>query len=181
MLAADERLRGRLQSIRDLSHALTRAVDFDGLFAILHLEVVSALDADTFFLGLYDEASHTIEVVRQAEFKAPLPGGTFPLGHGLTSEVIRTNRPRLIRHWSHEAPRVQVQYLSGTPGLPESAIIAPLSIGEQVLGVVAVHKYAPAAFDEDDLLLLEAVAAQAALTLSGLGRSERLTAQLLRR
>ncbi len=181
MIAADERQRERLQCIRDTSQALTRAVDFDGLFSMLHLEIVSALAADTFFLGLYDDASHTIEVVRQAEFNKELPGGTFPLGHGPTSEVIRTRRPRLIRRWSEEAPRVQVQYLSGAPGLPESAIIAPIASGEQVLGVVALHKYAPDAFDENDLLVLEAMAAQAGLVLAGLGRSERLTTQLLRR
>src|SRR2546423_1050328 len=115
MLAADERQRERLQCIRDTSQALCRASDFESLFSMLHVEVAAALSPDTFFLGLYDDASHTIEVVRQAEFHTELPGGTFPLGQGLTSEVIRTKRPRLIRHWSLEAPRVQVQYLSGTP------------------------------------------------------------------
>jgi PAS domain S-box-containing protein len=181
MIGTHERQRERLQCIRDTSQALMRAVDFEGLFAILHLEVTSAVPADTFFLGLFDEASQTINVVRQAEFGVELPGGTFPLGHGPTSEVIRSHRSRLIRHWSVEAPRVQVQYLSGTPGLPESGIIVPMLAGEHVLGVIAVHKYAPAAFDQDDLLVLEALAAQAALTLVGLGRSEQLTTQLLHR
>src|SRR3954467_10975006 len=112
MLVAGARQRERLQCIRNMSVALTRAVDVDALFSILHVEVLSALAADTFFLALYDDASHTIDVVRQAEFNVELPGGTFPLGGGLTSEVIRTNQSRLIRRWSDEAPRVQVQYLS---------------------------------------------------------------------
>ncbi len=47
MVAADARLRRRLQCIRDMSHALTRAVDLETLFSILHHEVLSALDADT--------------------------------------------------------------------------------------------------------------------------------------
>lgn len=178
MPTAGEAQRGSLERIRDLSRALTRAVDVDSLFAILHGEVGAALHADTFFLGLYDEVSRTIEVVRQADFEVELPGGTFPLGEGVTSDAIRSRQPRLIRHWSEEARPVQVQYLSSTPGLPESAVIAPVLSGDDVLGVIAVHKYAPDGFDENDLLVLEAIAAETAVALAGLRGSERLTLQL---
>ena len=167
MPIAGEAQRGPLERVRDLSRALTRAIDLESLFAILHTEVAGALHADTFFLGLYDEVSRTIDVVRQADFEAELPGGTFPLGEGVTSEVIRSRQPRLIRHWSVEAPRVQVQYLSSTPGLPESAVIAPLMSADEVLGVIAVHKYAQDGFDDNDLLFLEAIAAETAVKLAG--------------
>jgi len=181
MVASRERQRTRLEHLRDVSHALARAADLESIFATLHHELAAALDAQTFFLALYDDVSGTIEVVRQADFDTELPGGTFPIGKGLTSDVIRTRRPRLIRRWSREAPPVQVQYVSSTPGLPESSLTVPLLLGEQVVGVLAIHNYAPDAFDDDDLVLLEAIAAQTAVAIDNLRRSEDLSAQLRKR
>jgi PAS domain S-box-containing protein len=175
---AGEAHRVRLKRIRDVSQALAQAVDVDSLFATLHGELNTVLNADTLLLALYDEVSGTIEVVRQADYGTQLPGGTFPIGHGVTSEVIRTRTPRLIRQWSSEAPPVQVQYVSSTPGLPESSMTVPLVSGAQVVGVLAVHSYAPDAFDADDLLVLEAIAAPLAGAISSLQRSEHLNLQL---
>src|SRR6266852_5637237 len=169
MVALGETLRSRRHNIRDIS----QAHDIDAVFRTLHQEIPELLHVETFFLGLYDDTSRTIEIVRQADFGAELPRGSFPLGQGLTSHVIPTRRQCLIRHWSREAPLVQLQYLSSTPGLPESALTVPLMFGDQVLGVIAVHNYQPDAFDEDDLLVLEAIAGQAAVAISGLRDSER--------
>lgn len=174
-------LHERLRRVRDVSRGLSQVADLEALFSMLHQRMPGVLSADTFLLALYDEHSRTIQVVRQAEFDVELPGGAFPLGHGLTSEVIRTRQPRLVRNWSNEAPPVQLQYVSGTPGLPESAVMVPLLTGEQVTGVLAAHSYSPDAFDEDDLLVLEAIAAQTATAIEGLRRSEHLAAQLQER
>jgi len=175
------RRREHLKLLRDVSQALAQSADLEALFAVLHSSVRAALAADTLLLGLYDGVSRTIHVVRQGEFNAALPGGTFPLGHGLTSDVIRTGHSRLIRHWSREGPPVQVQYLTQTPGLPESALTVPLLFGDEVLGVIAAHKYEPDAFDEDDLLVLEAIAAPSAISLHALRTSQQLNGQLRER
>jgi len=144
----------------------------------LHRGVAASLAADTFFLALYDEVSRTVEVVRQVERGTELPGGHFPIGEGVTSEAILTRRPRLIRQWSQEAPRVRLQYASGTPGLPESSLIVPLVFGDRVLGVLAAHGYLADAFDEDDLRWLEAIATQVSAAVAALQSSQRLHTQL---
>jgi signal transduction histidine kinase len=139
------------------------------------------MDATIFFLGLYDAASQTVEVVWQVENGEELSGGSFPLGKGLTSQVIVTGEPRLIRHWTAEGPRVQVQYATGTPGLPESAIAVPLKLGEHVIGLVCVQAYAEGAYSERDLRLLQSLADEAAIVIAGLHYSERIGAQVRRR
>ena len=174
-------LREHMRNLRGLSDALARAIDLVELFRATQRETARALDAQTFFLGLYDEASQTVEVVRQFDSGVELAGGIFPLGSGLTSQVIRTRQSRLIRRWSLEGPPVQVQYASNTPGLPESAIIAPLLFGEQVLGVISASSYQPEAFDDDDLLALEVIAGQVAIAIANLRHSDRLDSQLQRR
>jgi signal transduction histidine kinase len=120
-------------------------------------------------------------VVWQIENGKELSGGSFPLGTGLTSQVILSGEPRLIRHWMLEGPRVQVQYATSTPGLPQSAIAVPLKLGEHVIGLVCVETYAEDAYRERDLRLLQSLAGEAAIVVAGVHYSERIGVQTRRR
>jgi signal transduction histidine kinase len=155
----------RLTALQAIQAALTGRQSVDSLCRTVHRELGQVLDATGLVVALYDELSQMVEVVYQMEGDQELPGGSFPLGEGFISEVIRTRQPRFIRHWSAEGPRVQVQYATGTPGLPESTITVPLMVGERIAGVVSLQSHAVAAYDEDDLLLVQAVAAHIAPTL----------------
>ena len=139
------------------------------------------MDATIFFLGLYDAASQTVEVVWQVENGKELSGGSFPLGKGITTQVVLSGEPRLIRRWSSEGPRVQVQYATGTPGLPESAIAVPLKLGDHTIGLICVQSYPENAYNEHDLRMVEALASEAAIVVAGLHYSERLGAEVQRR
>src|SRR6267142_3654802 len=142
--------------------------DLVELCRLFHQIVANQMDATIFFLGLYDAASQTVEVVWQAENGKELSGGSFPLGKGLTSQVILSGQSRLIGHWSNEGPRVQVQYATGTPGLPESAVAVPLKLGDDVIGLVCVQAYGEGVYQERDLRLLETLADEAAAVIAGL-------------
>ncbi len=155
--------------------------DLVELCRLFHQIVVSQMDATIFFVGLYDAASQTVEVVWQAENGKELSGGSFPLGKGLTSQVILSGQSRLIGHWSNEGPRVQVQYATGTPDLPESAVAAPLKVGDDVIGLVCVQAYGEGVYQERDLRLLESLADEAAGVIVGLHYTERLGVQVRQR
>ena len=157
-----DRRQRRLAIIADVQSALLAVTDVEQLFQMLYAQLDRVMDASGLILGLYDETSHMVDVVGQVEAGVFLPGGSFPLGNGFLSEVIRTRQPRHIRHWSAEGPRVQVQYATGTPGLPESTVTVPLLIGSRVVGVLSVQSHAPEAYDNDDAFLLQALAAQIA-------------------
>src|SRR6266568_6909130 len=137
------RSRRRRSPARHANHGaeLIETHDMVELCRLFHQTVVNQMDATIFFLGLYDAASQTVEVVWQAENGKELSGGSFPLGKGLTSQVILSGQSRLIGHWSNEGPRVQVQYATGTPGLPESAVAVPLKIGKHVIGLMCAQSY----------------------------------------
>jgi len=76
------------------------------LCRLIYETVAGQMDATVFFLGLYDAALQTVEIVWQVENGKELSGGSFPLGTGLSSQVVLTGQPMLIRHWSEEGPRV---------------------------------------------------------------------------
>lgn len=176
-----ERLQELLAALSAVSMAIASSPDLDELFQTIYQETARVLDTTGFILGLYHEANQTVEIVKQIDSGAELPGGSFPLGAGFTSQVIRTREPRLIRQWTQEGPRVQVQYATHKPGLPESGITVPLIAGDRVIGVLSVQSYQPEAYDANDLLALQVIAGQAAAAIENLRRSERLDAQLQRR
>ena len=148
---------------------------------LLHQAIARQTDATIFFLGLYDETSQTVEVVWQVENGEELSGGSFPLGKGLTSQVIVTGSSRIIHHWTEEGPRVQVQYATGTPGLPESAIAVPLKLAGHTIGLLCVESYRQDAYSDEALEFLESLANEAAIVIGGLRYSDGIGAQVRRR
>src|SRR5712691_5639875 len=104
LTATERQLRARLELATRLGALAADARDLAELFRALYDETARIMDATVFLFGLYDEASATVQVVRQMDRGVEHSGGTFPLGKGFTSEVIRTGTPRLVRRWSAGPP-----------------------------------------------------------------------------
>jgi len=175
-LTENEELRARLESASRLAALGTDAHDLAELFRALYEETARVLDATVFLFALYDEASETVEVVRQMDRGAEHEGGSFPLGKGFTSEVIRTGLPKLIRRWSTEGPSVRLLYGTEAGELvsPQSGLVVPIRGGERVLGVISVQSYRPEAYGDAEVLSLSAIAAQAAIAIKRLRATEQL-------
>src|SRR5438045_8155662 len=95
------------------------------------------MDATVFLFAVYDEASETVQVVRQMDRGVEHPGGSFPLGKGFTSEDIRTGTPRLIRRSADDGPPVRLLYSTQPEKLvaPQSAVVVPIVSGGRLLVV----------------------------------------------
>jgi PAS domain S-box-containing protein len=104
------------------------------------------------------------------------PGGTFPLGKGFTSEVIRTAAPRLVRRWAAEGPPVQLIYgtEAGELVTPQSGVVVPILCGDRVLGVLSAQSYRPDAYEDADLLSLGAIAVQAGTVVERVRATEQM-------
>jgi putative methionine-R-sulfoxide reductase with GAF domain len=161
-----KRIDARLDTLRSVSRALARPLDLVDILRSLYRETARVLDAPICFFGLYDAPGESVEVIWQTHDGVELPGGHFPLGRGPTSRAIRSHEPQLIRNWSREGPPVQVQYATDRPGLPESSITVPVMFDEEVVGVLAMQSYRPNAFDENDVILVQGIADQAAVAIA---------------
>ncbi len=173
---ATEELRTRLEAANRIGALGAEARDLAELFRALYDEAARVVDATVFLFALYDEASETVEVVRQMDGGAEHEGGSFPLGKGFTSEVIRTGAPKIIRRWSTEGPSVRLLYgtEAGELVTPQSGLVVPILSGDRVLGVLSVQSYRPEAYGDSDVLSLGAIAAQAAVTIKRLRATEQL-------
>ncbi|OLC56581.1 MAG: hypothetical protein AUH85_06000 [Chloroflexi bacterium 13_1_40CM_4_68_4] len=174
----EEQQRSRLALASRLGGFAAGASNLEELFRALYDEIARVMDATVLFFAVYDDASQTVEVVRQMDRGVEHPGGTFPLGQGITSEAIRTRTPRLVRRWSAEGP-VRLLYGTETGELvaPESAVVVPVISGDRVLGVLSAQSYEPEAYDEADLFTLSAIAAQAASTIKRLHATEQMAVE----
>jgi len=173
---SEEQLRVRLELASRLGALAADARDLAELFRALYGETARVMDATVFLFALYDEASETVQVVRQMDRGVEHSGGTFPLGKGFTSEVIRTGAPRLVRRWSAEGPPVRLLYgtEAGELVAPQSGVVVPILSGDRVLGVLSAQSYRPEAYDDADLLSLSAIAAQAGITVQRLRVTEQM-------
>jgi PAS domain S-box-containing protein len=173
---ATAELRARLEAANRLGALGAEARDLAELFRALYEEAGRVVDATVFLFALYDEASETVEVVRQMDRGAEHDGGSFPLGKGFTSEVIRTAAPKVIRRWSTEGPSVRLLYgtEAGELVTPQSGLVVPILSGDRVLGVLSVQSYRPEAYGDPEVLSLSAIAAQAAVTIKRLRATEQL-------
>src|SRR3989441_4044563 len=160
LTATEQQLRARLEVATRLGALAADAGDLAELFRALYDETARIMDATVFLFALYDKASATVQVVRQMDRGVEHSGGTFPLGKGFTSEVIRTGAPRLVRRWSAEGPPVRLLYGTETGELvaPQSGVVVPILSGDRVLGVLSAQSYRPEAYEDADLLRLGALA-----------------------
>ena len=173
---SEKELRARLDLANRLGALAAGARDLAELFRALHEETARVMDATVFLFALYDETSATVQVVRQMDRGVEFPGGTFPLGKGFTSEVIRTGEPRLVRRWSAEGPAVHLIYgtEAGELVTPQSGVVVPILSGDRVLGVLSAQSYRPEAYEDADLLSLGAIAVQAGTVIERVRATEQM-------
>jgi PAS domain S-box-containing protein len=105
-------------------------------------------------------------------------GGSFPLGKGFTSEVIRTGEPQIVR-WSDSGPPIRLLYGTEAGELvsPRSGVVVPILSGERVIGVLSAQSYRPEAYEDEDLLSLCAIGAQAGAAITRLRASEQMAVE----
>src|SRR6266478_3178872 len=176
LTTGEKELRARLELASRLGGLAAGAHDLAELFRPLYDETARVMDATAFLFALYDEVSETVQVVHQMDRGVEYPGGTFPLGKGFTSEVIRTAAPRLVRRWSAEGPPVHLLYgtEAGELVAPQSGVVVPILSGDRVLGVLSAQSYRPEAYEEADLLSLSAIAVQASTAIERLRATEQM-------
>src|SRR5467141_5198187 len=176
LTTSETELHARLELANRLGALAAGARDLAELFRALHDETARVMDATVFLFALYDEASATVQVVRQMDRGVEHPGGTFPLGKGFTSEVIRTAAPRLVRRWSAEGPPVRLLYgtEAGEMVTPQSGVVVPILSGDRVLGVLSAQSYRPEAYEDADVLSLGAIAVQAGTVIERVRATEQM-------
>ncbi len=174
LAAINERLvremedRGRAELLRaaiyEISEATQQAGSLDELYAAVHAVVGRFMNTSSFFIALFEQEQNliTFPYYVSSVIKPPAP---FPPGRGLTSHVLRTGKPLL------GTPEVLEEFrrrgdIRTIGKAAVSWLGVPLTIGDRVIGVLAVQTFSEdVRYGERDLEALTFVSRQVAVAI----------------
>ena len=161
-----QRQNQELAVLNEMSRVLTTLLDAEAIIAQIHTYTTRLIQTIDFFVALYDETidrlSFPIFVDEGQRIEVP----SRPLKNSFSDYIIRNGEPLLLR--TLDDPQIAQmgvdQIIYGQP--PQSWLGVPISIGQKVMGVIAVQSTTqPNAYSERDQDLLTAIASQAAIAL----------------
>jgi GAF domain-containing protein/anti-sigma regulatory factor (Ser/Thr protein kinase) len=172
-----------LAIMNSIGQALARQLDLQAIIDLVGDKIHETFDADTTFIALFDRESGQIGCLYYLENGHRHELEPLELGQGLASRVIESGRPLLLGTLDQavelggEIPTSP----DGSEYVKQSWLGVPIQVGRRVAGVINVQSFQPHAFDDGDMRLLSAIAANTGLALENarlLEETERRAAEL---
>ncbi|RFP63750.1 PAS domain S-box protein [Hymenobacter lapidiphilus] len=159
-----ERLQKVYYSIANLAIS---SKDLLSLYGAIHRELSKIIETNNFYIALCDEARTQLQFAYFVDQNAPGEQAmmTRPFSTGISEHIIRTGRPLyLLREDLQQL--VSDGAVTAYGLMPEVMLCSPLSIGERIIGVIAVQDYQKAdAYAPSDIEILHFISNQVALAI----------------
>ena len=151
----------RYRVLLDIGKTLTGMLSREDLYRAIYRETARVLEADGFYISLYDQESDLATIVFCADRgKDRRVEISF---QGSDSEVLSSGQGFLVEDRADSKVLMVVGETDGE--VTRSAISAPLRHEGKTLGAISTQSYQPRAYNTDDLELLQGIADCAAVTL----------------
>lgn len=153
----------QMRILNEMSQALTTQLDVDGVIAETYWGASRLLDTTNFYIALYDEGTDMISFPLAVEDGMQVEWAARKAGNGLTEYIIHHQThlliPENLSGWMTELGIEVIGQQS------ESWLGVPLSLGDRVMGVMAVQSRSSNAYTEREKNLMTAIASQTAIAL----------------
>ncbi|MBU4207964.1 MAG: GAF domain-containing protein, partial [Actinobacteria bacterium] len=156
---------GRLAMLNHIARALATTLKLDELLEIVHREIMAVMEADTFFIALYDREANELDFRIRIDEGVREPLERRPMAPGLTAAVVTSKQPLLIRDFEREKDHLPLAKLWGTMQAPQSWLGVPMLLGQNVVGVISVQAYPANVFGESEQELLSTIADAVAVAI----------------
>ena len=159
---------GYLAILNELGRVVTELRDLPSLLEVIYEQVKKHLSVDAFYVGLYTPEQNAVsypimydENVRYEPVPDELNEGSYLLG------LMRGEPAKLILRTEQElAPALnEIGMIGNLSKKSASLMIAPLKVGEQVIGVISAQSYTLNAYTKDHLNLLVGIANQVSVAI----------------
>jgi signal transduction histidine kinase len=158
-----EQLIQRLTSLTNIGKTISLNFTTDELLERIYLECRGVIDVSLFSIALHDSSTHELSFEFSVENGVQEPKQRIPITEGLNAWVFTNARPLLIGSNQDERKLGIVSYDDGLR--TESWLGVPMIARDHVIGVISVQSFERHAFSQDDLVLLTAIANQAAAAI----------------
>jgi diguanylate cyclase (GGDEF)-like protein len=159
----EERL-GELATLNAIGREISSTLDASRVFEIVRRECRKVFRPDFLWIARVDMESREVSVDYAMAGNAPPRRTRFPLGQGLTTHVIETQRPLLVRDAGRELPALGLKPILLEPKI-RSILAVPLLVENRAVGVLSVQSFHEGAYAERHVSLLTTIAQQAAVAL----------------
>src|SRR5207253_738463 len=161
-------LEKRKDLLQDVSPRIIQSLDADEILNTVADATLRVIDYQHFRVYRWDEAAERLVLVKSVARAEPYERidwhtVTLSLGEGITGVAAQTRRPLLIPDGSLDSRMV---YPVGTTPVEESIISVPMVTGDRLFGVLSLARLGARSLSEQDLHLMESIAAQTALALA---------------
>jgi signal transduction histidine kinase len=153
----------RLASLTQIGKTISLRFTTDELLLAIYTECKKVIDCSLFSIAILDEQRGELSFELDIRDDHVLQKERMPLGEGLNSWVVTHHQPLLLGSTADEH-RMGIHSVPDTKAT-ESWLGVPMMARDHVIGVIAVESYKKHAFTADDVLLLTAIANQAAVAL----------------
>lgn len=151
----------RYSVLLDIGRTLTGTLTHEELYRAIYEETRRVLEADGFYISLYEAARDEATIVFFAD-RSDIKRSRV-VYRGSDSSVIRTGEAALVE--DHLASKSLLLLGDDETQITRSGISAPLRWKGRVLGAVSVQSYRPHAFGPVELELLQGIADLAAVAI----------------
>lgn len=162
----EQRVR-ELDVLSQVSQAVNFTIEFDDLLELIYAQTSKLIDADCFYIAIYNEALQqlTFPFFLEGDDRDPAKEAMrWPLDNGLFSEVVRTNAPLQTSNYAQEMARRGVPLKMESPHL-RAWMGVPLMAGRRMLGVLAVGKTNADSFTDEQVKIFSDIGALAATSI----------------
>ena len=161
-------LRRRKDLLQDVSPRIIQSLDADEVLNTVAEATLRVIDYQHFRLYRWDESSERLVLVKSVARAESYEHTdwhtvTLSLGEGITGIAAQSRRSFLVPDGSVDSRMV---YPVGTTRIPESIISVPMVTGNRLFGVLSLARQGARSLSDDDLRLMESIAAQTALALA---------------
>jgi len=148
-------------------HAATQEIaaispEPEQVYASIHLAASRLMSTEAFTIILIDEEHYELDGVYLFDRDGRSPSMTNPFGEGFSSRVILSGET-LLRNDDDADDKNVIHF--GSPEHTRSVLAVPLRVAGKVIGAISVQSYQPDVYKDEDRVLLEMLAAQAAIAI----------------
>ncbi|MEA2164225.1 MAG: hypothetical protein QOK37_2352 [Thermoanaerobaculia bacterium] len=153
----------RIASLTNIGKTISLRYTTEQLLTAIYNECKRSVDCTLFTIALLDESTNELSFELDIREDIRLPAERMPVGQGLNSWVVNHHEPLLIGSTADEK-RLGVTAVADSKAT-QSWLGVPMIARDRVIGVISVESYRKNAFTNDDMLLLTAIANQAAVAI----------------
>ncbi len=156
-----ERRMTEVDVLRWVGQAVSFSMDVDDLMELVYAQMGRVIDANSFYIALYNPEKETLSFAFYVEEGERLyKDDEWSVDIGLTGEIVRTGRPIVTAEYMQECVSRGITP-GGRPG--RAWMGAPLNAGDRVIGVMNVSSFEPGVtYSGEQLQIFSAIADQAA-------------------